>query len=232
MIRALLASQGPYIFPRTGFGRRTDTGFTLVELLVYVSLLALVLFILGGMLISTLRVQNVVSSASEGTRLAQLISSSVGSGIRNATAFQIDTDAATKDQLLRSRSSVVSVSGGTTTETWRCMAWYWRASDGAFFATSSNSGLVPKPGTVSPAIPLSQWNYFGGGVASLTPPTPTPMPTPVPSPVPLTPVLSGSATELNLAFQVAGARKLPVQISTVYNLRVRSNITTGPTTCF
>lgn len=215
-----------------GFSHREDSGFTLVELLVYLSLLALVLFILGGMLVSSLTVQNTVAGASEGSKLGQLISRSVGNGIRNATALDIYTDAITKDQLLRTRSSVVSVSSGTTTETWRCMAWYWRASDGALFATSKSTGLVPKPGTVAPATPLSQWAYYGAGVKPLTPTTPTPMPTPAPPPAAPIPVFSGSATALNLSFQVTAQKALPVQISTVYNLRVQRDTTTEPKTCF
>lgn len=214
------------LIPRTGSRLRAvvragNRGFTLVELLVYVALLTMVLLVLGGMLISGLTTERTVTRAGDETRLGQLISRSIEKGIRNATAFK--TESIGSDQILRARSADVSVSGSTTTVSWRCMAWYYRASDGAFFATTRTAGAVPYPAT---ATPLSGWTYYGSGVK----------PTAGSSVV-----LSGSAAAfsktappapLKLVFQVAVEKAPPVQIAAEYNLRVQNDTTTGPATCF
>lgn len=201
---------------------QTNRGFTLVELLVYVAMLGIVLSILGGMLISGLNVERTVTRANEETRLGQLISRSIEKGVRNATAFKVESVGS--DQILRARSADVKISGTTTTVTWRCMAWYYRASDGAFFSTTRTAGAVSKPGTVAPATPLTAWTLYGSGVK------------PVAS---ATPVLSGvasayskTAPPLKLSFQVAVDNAPPVQIAAEYHLRLQNDTTTGPKTCF
>jgi prepilin-type N-terminal cleavage/methylation domain-containing protein len=200
---------------------RGERGFTLVELLVYVALLGIVLFILGGMLITGLTTERTVTRASDETRIGQLVSRSVEKGIRNATAFKVESVGS--DQLLRARSADVSVAGTTTTTTWRCLAWYYRASDGAFFATTRTAGAVSLPGTVPPAIPLNAWTLYGSGL----------------KPVGTSPVFSGSAAAyggsaapLKLTFQAVAENAPPVQIAAEYNLRAQNDTTTGPTTCF
>ena len=184
----------------------------------------MILTILGGMLISGLTVERTVTRASDETRLGQLISRSIEKGVRNATAFKVESVGS--DQILRTRSADVNVSGATTTVTWRCMAWYYRASDGAVFSTTRTDGAVSKPGTVAPATPLTAWTYYGSGVKPAAG---------------ATTVLSGSAaafsrtvppTPLTLSFQVAVENAPPVQISAQYNLRMQNDTTTGPTTCF
>ena len=203
--------------------RQDNRGFTLVELLVYVALLAIVLIILGGMIISGLTVERTVTRASDETRLGQLISRSIEKGIRNATSFQTES-VGSSDQILRARTSDVRVAGSTTTVTWGCVAWYYRASDGAFFTTTRTDGAVSKPGTVAPATPLTAWTLYGTGVKPAAG---------------ATSVLSGSASAFSgsappvkLSFQVAVENAPPVQIAAEYNLRVQSDTTTGPTSCF
>ena len=184
----------------------------------------MVLSVLGGMLISGLTAERAVTRASDETRLGQLISRSIEKGIRNATAFKVESIGS--DQILRTRSADVDIAGATTTVTWRCMAWYYRASDGAVFSTTRTAGAVSKPGSVAPATPLSAWTYYGSGVKPAAG---------------ATYVLSGSAAgfsksapppPLTLSFQVAVENAPPVQISAQYNLRVQNDTTTGPTTCF
>ena len=202
--------------------RRGDGGFTLVELLVYVALLALVLFILGGMLISGLTAERSVTRASDETRLGQLISRSVDKGIRNATAFK--TVSVGSDQILLARSAVVDIAGTTTTATWRCMAWYYRASDGAFFGVTT-AGAVLQPGTpVALAIPLTAWTYYGSGVKQVSGGTTVFSGS--------EPAFSSAAQPLKLTFQVAVENAPPVQIAAEYSLRVQNDTTTGPATCF
>ena len=199
---------------RAAAAPQSNRGFTLVELLVYVALLGLILSVLGGMLISGLSVERTVTRASDETRLGQLISRSVEKGIRNATAFKVEGIGS--DQILRARSADAVVSGGATTVTWRCMAWYYRASDGAFFSTTRTAGAVSLPGP-APATPLTAWTYYGSGVKPAAG---------------ATTVLSGSATAfsrsappppLTLSFQVAVENAPPVQIKAQYNLRVQND---------
>jgi prepilin-type N-terminal cleavage/methylation domain-containing protein len=199
-----------------------DPGFTLVELLVYVALLGIVLFILSGMLISGLNVQRTVTRASDETRLGQLISRSVEKGVRNATAFKVESVGA--DQILRARSADVKPPGGASDVTWRCMAWYFRASDGAFFATTRAAGAVSLPGTVSPATPLSAWTLYGSGVKPVSGASTVFSGS--------APAFSASAPSLKLTFQVAVDNAPPVQIAAEYNLRVQNDTTTGPAACY
>jgi type II secretory pathway pseudopilin PulG len=200
---------------------QNERGFTLVELLVYVALLGMVLFILGGMFIAGLTTERTVTRANDETRLGQLISRSVEKGIRNATAFKVESVGA--DQILRARSANVTVTGAATSTAWRCVAWYHRASDGAFFTTTRTAGAVPLPGTLAPATPLTAWTYYGSGVKRVGTAS-------VFSGSAM--AYSGSAAPLKLTFQAVAANAPPVQIAAEYSLRVQNDTTTGPTTCF
>lgn len=121
-----------------------DSGITLVELLVYMLLAVVVLVIVGGILINGLRVEAQVRDGVSSASSVQLITQSLGRGIRNASALDVTSPAA-DTTLLRTRSIDSNVDGAT----WRCNAWHvstdgelrWTVSDGPISATPSESEL-------------------------------------------------------------------------------------------
>lgn len=140
----------------TGLSRRfSDDGFTLVELLVYMLLAVVILTIVGGVLINSLRVENQVRDATAATDSAQIAAQSLGRGIRNASAIAV-TQPDADSILIRTRS----IDAQDTAE-WSCNAWFvgpdqrlrWTSSpvaiDPATVASDSSSWLLLADG-VSP----------------------------------------------------------------------------------
>jgi type II secretory pathway pseudopilin PulG len=118
--------------------REHDQGFTLVELLVYMLLAVVVLTIVGGILINSLRVESQIRDATSAADATQLAAQSLGRGIRNASAIHVsqpDTDSI----LVRTRS-IDSQDAGE----WFCNAWYVGA-DGGLRWTTSPAAISPSP---------------------------------------------------------------------------------------
>ncbi|CAN5138831.1 hypothetical protein BH09ACT3_BH09ACT3_06750 [soil metagenome] len=186
-----------------------ERGVTLVETMIYALLSVVVLSVAGSMLITSLDTQRDVSSITEAASVGQVISTDVANGIRNSSAFQVETPTAL-GQTLRSRS--VSVTSAGVTE-WRCQAWYLAAS-GTFYATSSTAGAVPQP---TAAADLAGWRLLGESIAV---------------PAGAGQAFTGSGGQLVLAIEVGAGTAKPTLINTTIAARPQSNTGTVPTTCF
>jgi len=155
---------------------KNDRGMGLIELIVYSALTVVVLSVVGGILITILTVQRNVVNGATTAEQAQLIAETVESGVRNATAIQIE-NFSSGDQMVTARSAKTG-----STITWSCLAWYFTANSvhgGNIRYLRSNSAIVTPNSSE-----LSNWTLLGEGV----------------SPVSSTPVFSLAGTSLSLQF--------------------------------
>ncbi|WP_210507552.1 prepilin-type N-terminal cleavage/methylation domain-containing protein [Naasia sp. SYSU D00057] len=168
-----------------------DRGFTLIELIVYMALLALVLGGLGGVFLAGLGAQRDVASSTSASGEAQLVSRSVVQGIRNASSFTAGTrDSA--GQVLRAR---VGSTDGAGTTTWHCAAWFWSAADRAVYTATSVTGPVAAPSASKPA----GWTLLASGAT---------LPSGVAAP------FTAASSQLAVELLVAGTEGRPVRVST------------------
>lgn len=139
----------------------SDSGFTLVELLIYMAFSVIVLSLVGGMMISTLNAQKSIVARSEATTSGQAVAQSVHSGVRNAVNHTLTptNSRADTDQLL----VVQSLDLGTETNP-TCLAWYYStAGDGAIYYQRSAAPITAPEGTDS-----AGWLLLATGVQSPT----------------------------------------------------------------
>jgi hypothetical protein len=146
-----------------GPGAKSADGFTLVELLVSAALTLIVLFVAGSLLITGLRTQGTVQNVTNASTIAQQIARSVQSGVRNATAVTVISDAAAGTQLLLART----VSGDLASSAASCQAWYYTpANGGAIYTTRT----TPASAIALPAGgPQGVWTLLGTGVSPSDP---------------------------------------------------------------
>ena len=171
---------------------KSETGVGLVELLIYVALSLVVLSAVGGVVISLVNVQNQVMTTANAAEQAQVIARSVESGVRNATAVDLQT-INTSDQML-----MVRTASATGTAVWSCQAWYFSNASKSLFTKTSNAaiGAPTQQG-------LASWTQLASGVA--------------PSQGQQIFLLSGTKVSLNFAEQVA--KETPIVIKTSVSQR-------------
>ncbi|MBG6213159.1 Tfp pilus assembly protein PilW [Cryobacterium sp. CAN_C3] len=132
----------------------SETGFTLIELIVYSALLLLVLSVVGGLFVSGLKTATAVRTMTNASSAGQIVADSVETNIRNASDFQLTIPSGT-DQLLVARTAQRG-----TTLTWSCIAWYYSAAGtGAIRFHQSNAAILPPT-----ASELSTWVLLNEGV--------------------------------------------------------------------
>ena len=132
---------------------RSESGLGLVELIIYAALSLTVLSVVGGIVISLVNVQNQVMNSANGAEQAQLISRSIGTGVRNSTAISLES-VASVDQILRVRTASTS-----STATWLCQAWYFSAAEKTVrFKSMSTAVATPS------SQDLAGWTLLGSGV--------------------------------------------------------------------
>jgi Tfp pilus assembly protein PilW len=166
----------------------SESGITLVELLIYSMLLVLVLSIVGGLLTSTTKTSKTVGTITQATTAGQLVASSVESGIRNSSDFRLTTPVGT-NQLLIARTA----KGGATL-TWMCAAWYYSAAGtGNIYYTTSATAISGMPTTTD----LSHWTLLDKGV----------------SPVSGTGIFTANAQQLSITFKGLAGTQPPVTIT-------------------
>ena len=182
---------------------RDDSGFTLVELLTICVLLGVVLAVLGGIFIGTLRTQQTVSAVSDSSNTAQLAARTLDARIRNSSEFQISTPSGT-DQLLVTRSA----STGTAL-TWSCYGWYYSAANKTLRTTSTADGTKI---TAPSATTLASWTLLASGV------TPS-----------ASSVFTASGSQLTVGFDVAAKNSKP---TTIQFTTAKTTGVAGTSTCF
>lgn len=135
-----------------------ETGFTLIELVVAMSLTVLVLVVVGGMVISSSQTQRDVRSATEASTAGQLIVRSVQAGVRNASRVELTEIG--DEQLLVARTA-----GGETPIKWACQAWYYVPDAGGTLYMKRVSPIVTiTPPTASELA--SSWILLAEGIST------------------------------------------------------------------
>ncbi|KQV07150.1 hypothetical protein ASC63_07480 [Leifsonia sp. Root112D2] len=130
---------------------------SLIELMVYMGLAVIVLGVVGGFLVNSLRTGNDVRTTTAATTAAQLISSSIQTGVRNASGIHEVDEGADGSQLV-----VVRTATKTSTAGWRCQAWYYSAADQAVYTTITGATA---PITVPSGGPKGAWTLLSDGVS-------------------------------------------------------------------
>jgi prepilin-type N-terminal cleavage/methylation domain-containing protein len=145
-------------------GRTNDRGFSLVELLIAMSLFAVIITIVGSIIISALTADRTVREVTGSTTSGQLVVNVIEETVRNSTAVFVDPDA--------DGVSVFAVARTTAGGTARCQAWFYDNEVGAFFEQSNATAIVPPtPGDVG-----ADWTLLSSGVAPIDDNAGSPLP--------------------------------------------------------
>jgi type II secretory pathway pseudopilin PulG len=142
-----------------------ENGFTMIELLLYVSLSVVVLVAAGGILISGLRTQGTAGSVTDAANTAQQIVRSVQTGVRNASAITVTSNATSGTQLLLART--LGTDPNSTAAS--CQAWYYTpANGGAVYTTKTTpASIISLPA----GGPQGLWTILGTGITPSDPVT-------------------------------------------------------------
>jgi type II secretory pathway pseudopilin PulG len=172
-----------------------EKGLTLIELLIASGISVLVIAIAGGLLINGLRTQESAQKVTDAANTAQQIVRSIQSGVRNASAITVSSNAVTGTQLLLVRS----IGQDPTTTAPSCQAWYYTPTSGGSVYTTRTfpAALISLP----TGGPNGKWTQLGTGVTPADPTTGKVFNAP-----------SGSRVELR--FDVAAGRHPYVRINT------------------
>jgi Tfp pilus assembly protein PilW len=165
----------------------SETGFTLIELIVYSALLLLVMSVVGGFFISGLETATAVRTMTNASTSGQIVADSVETNIRNASDFQLTVPGGT-DQFLVARTAQRG-----STLSWTCIAWYYSAagSGSIRFKQSSTAILAPT------ASELSTWILLNEGIV----------------PASGTSIFSSSGQRLTMTFKALAGDRPPVVIT-------------------
>lgn len=181
----------------------SEQGYTLVELIVYSSLLIIVIAVVAQLFISgviaTQRVQTVTAATTSG----QVVADSIETNVRNSTDFLLTNPAGT-DQFLVARTAKRDA-----TLSWQCVAWYYSsAGTGTIrFKQSSVAILEPTPSE------LQTWTLVQEGI----------------TPVSGTNILAANGQQLTVNFKSLAGDHPPVVISSSATSRAGAS---GNLTCF
>ena len=126
--------------PNLSDRERAAAGFTLIELLVYMMLSLIVLVLVAGIFVNSLKAEGTVRTATEANNAAQLVAQSVGRGARNASDFW-HSDPGVSPEIL-----ILRTVGSATEPTWYCEAWSYDSGD---IRTMRLSGTIPHAQTSS-----------------------------------------------------------------------------------
>jgi prepilin-type N-terminal cleavage/methylation domain-containing protein len=175
-----------------------DKGFTLIELLIYMSLATIILVIVGGFMIDSLKVERDVTQAAEATTTAQLVSTSVQAAVRNGSGVSVLNAGADGSQMLVARTTTRN-----SAVSWICQAWYYSASNKAIYTTSTSPAVTI---ALPSAAPVGIWTLLGAGIS------------PSKSGVSVFGSTSSSAT---LNFEVAAGARQPVSVQSTTYTRIK-----------
>jgi len=127
---------------------------TLVELLVYSVLLAIVLTVVGSLLISTLRTQGTVRAQSEASTTGQAAMRLMERSIRNAAVYSMPSGF--DNNLLITKTRVGE--DPSLASSWECRAWYFDPMTGDLVYTSGPATGTPVTADLTPPIDTSGWS--------------------------------------------------------------------------
>ncbi|GAA2078637.1 hypothetical protein GCM10009840_12080 [Pseudolysinimonas kribbensis] len=132
----------------------SDSGFTLVEMLVALALTTLVMTVIGGLFISLTQTQQTVDAVTSSTTSGQQVATTITDRVRNGSGFRVTSVGS--DQLLVTRSA-----GTGSTLTWTCYGWYYSAADESLRMTTSTPGTRI---TAPTSAQLTSWTLLASGV--------------------------------------------------------------------
>lgn len=132
----------------------SESGFTLIELMVTTLLLGLVFIVIGGFLMGTLNTQRTVDSLTQTASESQSFATSVDVGVRNASAFTVRGTSTAGDQILIARTA-----NNNATIGWSCRAWYYDADKSTVRYISSASAIANPTETQ-----LLKWTALVSGI--------------------------------------------------------------------
>jgi type II secretory pathway pseudopilin PulG len=142
--------------------REEQSGFTLVELIIYTVLAVAITLIVGAIFVSALNGQRDITASAQGNNSGQLVSQSISTGVRSATYIRLSTISATSQMLVVGLPSRTATS---STATVTCKAWYITSDGGgAVYTLTSNSTIIV------PTLTLltSSWTQLATGVQKST----------------------------------------------------------------
>lgn len=200
-------------------GRSEDEGFTLIELLIYLSLATVILAIVGGFMISSLKIERDVSSVAEATNAAQLVSTSVQAAVRNGSGARVET-AQNGDQMLVALTAPIGGSGATV-----CQAWFYSATNRSVYTKTSLSpaAVIAWP-TSSPA---GSWTLLGSGIKPsesakyVFEPAVDP---PAVDPPAVGRAVGPNSDSVSMSFEVTAGVRAPVRIETTAYTRIDATV--------
>lgn len=149
---------------------RSDDGVTLVELIVYVVLLAVIVGLVATFFIRSLDVQRTVLTTGNANNTAQVAFSGIERDVRNAAQDGVRADG----------NLLVLYSGGgeAGAASWKCKAWYFVPSassgqSGKLYTTSKDprTKIAVTSSTFAAGTPAG-WTLAVDGVVPSTPSTP------------------------------------------------------------
>ncbi len=136
--------------------KRDDAGFSLVELLISMTLFSVVLTIVGSVIVSALTAERTVREVTGSTTNGQLVVNVIEETVRNSTAISVTTAA----DGLSTFAAVRTTAGGAA----RCHAWFYDSTAQAIFEHTSVSAITrPTPGAVD-----TEWTILSNGVVPTT----------------------------------------------------------------
>ncbi|MBN9185009.1 hypothetical protein [Microbacterium sp.] len=139
-----------------GTRRPDDDGVTLVELIVYVVIAALVTGLMAGIFINGLRSQTAATDRDTATGRAGVVTNSLQTSLRNATAVNPGTG--TGNTLI----AVVT----TGTSGWQCRAWSLTSTGNLVYKASSSSFSVASTAGWTVLASGVKGSFAGGKVFS------------------------------------------------------------------
>lgn len=140
--------------PRQG----SEEGYTLVELIVYSSLLIIVVAVVAGLFISGITATERVRIVTAATTSGQVVADSIETNVRNSTDFLLTNPMGT-DQFLVARTAKRD-----SELSWQCVAWYYSAAGtgSIHFMQSSLAILAPLPEE------LATWTLVQEGITPVS----------------------------------------------------------------
>jgi type II secretory pathway pseudopilin PulG len=210
----------------------TDEGMTLVELLVYIVLLGMILVVVSGFLVTSLRSQSVTINDNAVSNTTNVITRSMEAGIANASGISVESPTSW-GQMVRVRTAIVT----SSTVTWKCEAWYYSFTTGGFYQKTSSTMIndfTARP-TFTGWTLVASGSGKSAGTVGLTRQTTIPTPGTTSVVNVFTPTGRGGKT-VTVTANVGGGTQTPTTFTTTFGSQASPSpnplATEAPTSCF